>query len=342
MRSCSNLTREGFKMFITKKNHKLDSYPFTFLGRSSIISSCSKKIVSLFLFFAFFGKVYALVEYSDDIPIPRKNNIKKATTVTKKVAPTQKPSRAINYNPFFQFKSSYESSKIKSNESSGKLDMYRFGLFWQLPVDLFMEARYWIGKTDHTFISEDSGYQQGNPQIILGLNWMKFGPPEEETRVDIYLGGSFKSSSQLASSRNDKIVGVQTSKRLMDFHLGVGYELHLTGMPKDSNEVTIGNINKLSVALAWRASDNITFMVEGNHYKVTKNKHSEGDLKNGATFGTITPSLSLGLSPHVDFILGSHLITNSMPEKESFFRAKLWQLEGVYGNSLFTRLDINI
>ena len=75
------------------------------------------------------------------------------------------------------------------------------------------------------------------------------------------------SSSELASSRTDKIFGIESVKRFYTFALGLGYRLYMTGTPEDDQEVDIGNIQKLYTLLVDGFHD-ISFEVEGAVYNI--------------------------------------------------------------------------
>ncbi len=249
--------------------------------------------------------------------------------------------------------SNYKSVSIDTNDSQlkGKVGIVSMHGRLDTPYHFYLDMSYWQGSTSIKDISTSSEQQKGNPKFILGLNWLQFGDGANAMKVDIYGGASFKAKeSYLGHSRNDKIVGLQTSKRFNEIVIMLGGEYVLTGNVDNPDDMNIGNISQLSAALGWVVSNDIRFAVEANKVKVAAAKTGAvGDaLENDFGFTTLTPSLFLGIAPAVELQLGAVFRTKKaqLPdtgvEKQDLTKAKLMEYPGSYGNSLFAGLKIAI
>ena len=142
----------------------------------------------------------------------------------------------------------------------------------------------------------------------------------------------------------DKVVGIQTSKRFHELALELGYELRLTGTPGREEDLSIGNINKFSATVGWMVSPDIQFAVEGSSYKVSSDSDlaRKNRLSQDTTFSSLAPQLGLGITPMIQLIMGGNFRVDRADNQDDLIGAKLWDLEGVYGNSLFVKLNASL
>ena len=238
----------------------------------------------------------------------------------------------------------YGSQDVGLEGSSGKLETMEVEAMLQTSYNIFAQARYYQAKSsDASLVSESTTFQRGNPDIILGFNWLQFGGASDRATIDLYGGLRLgQDDSDFASTRTDRILGVSTAKRFENFAVGLGYEVQLTG-DSDASEMSIGNISKISASLGWVVSRDIRFLVEGYTYQVSASNSQasafflEEDLK----FSTLNPQLQLKLSPMIDLTMGASFRTRRLKESR-LVAAKLWSLQGAYGRSLFAGLSVSI
>jgi hypothetical protein len=197
-----------------------------------------------------------------------------------------------------------------------------------------------MADSDDAPITEQTSSQNGNPEVILGFNWLKFGRSHELATIDLYAGHSFRSRSDLGSSRNDIITGVETSKRFHEFFIGLGYEYQMTGTPEDIGEADIGNIQKLMATIGWRATPDIQFIIEGESVKVRASDDSFRALRldEELSFASVSPKIGLGLRPYIQLELGARFQTREVSDSSKLFQTRLWSMGGAYGNSIFAGL----
>ena len=247
-----------------------------------------------------------------------------------------------NFISAFSLGNSFESQKININEQTKKVDKYNFNLFIQSGYNIFMNANFWMAKTDSEMISSNAKTQNGNPTIKLGFNWLRFGNQTELATVDIFGGMMLKGHSDFASSRNDQLLGIETTKRFHQMAFGLGYEYRITGDPANPVETMVGNISKFQVAMGWKVSGDINLSLEANYIKVqgTDSPLKESLLYKGFNYGYVTPKMSLALSQLVGIDLGGNFRTKKVLIDESILQAHLWELQGLYGNSIFAGLNI--
>lgn len=291
-----------------------------------------KKIVKRLIpavIFSFTLNAHALVDYSETGPGPAANN-----SATRLQSPRVQTQSALIWKSDFSFAANYEATEINSE----KIGILNFNTHLQMPFNVFFDLNYWQAQSK-------SGPQKGNPKIILGFNWLRFGSPSEEARLDLYGGARFQGQSEMASSRVDKIFGVETTKRFGTFGLGIGYDLTMTGTPKKSTDMGLGTIQRIAVSGGWMVSNDIQFEVELENFKVNAGKDSSrvNRLTDVASFSTLSPKLNLTIVPSMTLELGARFRTNRPKSNlQQFSQAKLFDLHGAYSNSLFAGLSFNI
>lgn len=274
---------------------------------------------------------HALVDYSETV-----NDNSPKTPANKSVErmarPTNDGARGMTWKADLSLTTNYEALEIDGN----KYGVLNLGTHIQTPFNVYFDASYWNAKGDE-------GSSSGNPKLILGFNWLRFGSPSEEARLDLYGGVKLSSSSKLGSSRTDKIIGAETTKRFGTFGLGLGYDMTLTGNPKKSDEKAIGNIGRLTLSGGWMVSNDIQFEVEAENFTINKSDSGRaGSLQEKVSFSTLSPKLNLGLAPAVNLELGARFRMKKAKSDSDLLAAKVFDLHGVHSNSLFAGLNLTI
>lgn len=279
-------------------------------------------------------KSHALIDYSDVVPV---NEEKKSTNNSfQKIS--NKPSsdngsRGLAWKSDLSFTSHYESMEIKGE----KYGVLKFDTHVQTPANIFFNASYWHAQTGKTNSS-------GNPKLVLGFNWLKFGSPSDEAKLDLYAGVKLKSNSLLGSSRTDKVFGIETTKRFGTFGLGIGYDLTMVGRAGLVDEMAIGNINRLVVSGGWMVSQDIQFELELENFKVTNSSDTGvvNRLKENVSFSTFSPKLNLGLAPAINLEMGARYRIKKAQESANLINGRVFDLNGANANSLFAGLNLTI
>ena len=291
---------------------------------------------------------WALVDYSEqEAPMVnsavKKNRVVGAKSIRRVGARRQGGGASLIDS--FSFRTGIESMKVNYEGHSRKVTRFIGNSHIQTNYNVFTNINYWYASSDSDSLASTSRTQAGNPTVRLGFNWLKFGKAEEMATIDLYGGAMFKATdSEFGSSRFDKLAGVETSKRFFDLALALGWELRITGSPSNPDESAIGNINKLSAAIGWRVSPDINFSVEGVNYKVSGNKGTEYDsiMTRGFSFSYISPKMNLKIGTFIGLEMGAIFRTDKVEISEEIVGAKLWDLEGLYGNSIFGGLNLTI
>ena len=180
--------------------------------------------------------------------------------------------------------------------------------------------------------------------MVLGLNWLEFGSGADSGNISFIFGYVMgQENSSFAHSRSDKIVGVETSKRFYDFALGLGYRFMMTGSPASEQEMDIGNIGQLIGSIGWMATPDIRFVVEAGTYSIASNPSSAHNkrLLEGVSFCYASPSVLLGISTFVQLELGG-VFRSKRVKGDDLIDARLYNLKGAYGNSVFSGLNMSI
>ena len=291
-----------------------------------------------------FSNLWALVDYSEPearpvvrrVQSPRPSPAPVQTVKTNQVTKRSAPSLGT-----FHLGTGYESISVKASEQDNKAAMYRVYGHLATKYNLFLEVFHWWANSDQV----SSKTLQGNPTMLLGLNWLRWGEFAEQATVDIYGGVSYKGSNNgFASTRTDKIFGLQTTKRFYSFSLALSYEMRLTGNPSNAQEMEIGNIQKLSGTIGWVATPDIAFQLEGVNYRIGSGDSGERELvqQSKLSYSYVAPKAELILSPWVKLGLGARFLTKKMNSSQDMLPARLWDLPAAYGNSIFANLNLTI
>lgn len=277
---------------------------------------------------------HALVDYTDTVTDNSdRDRGNGSMNKMKSALQESKSSKGLIWKSDFSFNTNYESRTV--NEE--KMGVLNFNTHLQTPFNVYLDLSYWNASTK-------AGSLSGNPKGILGFNWLRLGSPSDEARFDLYGGAKLGGKSILASSRTDKIFGVETTKRFGTFGLGLGYEMTLTGTPKNAADMNIGNIQRISLSAGWMVSNDIQFEVEVENFKIAKSNdlgRSNILLKN-VSFSTLSPKLNLSLAQGIGLEMGARFRTQKPKTDQDLTGAKLFDLHGAYSNSLFAGLNLSL
>ena len=289
-----------------------------------------KKILPLTLIYSL--NAYALVDYSEKESTSNKKNDLSEKSITALDGP-RSDSKSLIWKSDFSLNANYETLEIETS----KIGLVNLNTHLQTPFNIYLDMTYWSAQSAN-------GSQNGNPKGIIGFNWIRFGSPHDEARLDLYVGGKFKGQSEFASSRNDKIFGAETTKRFGAFGLGLSYESTITGTPCQNSEMSIGNIQKIAVSGGWMVSQDIQFELEAESFTIGQSGETGRDLylEKSLTFATISPKLNLNLAPAVNLEMGARFRTKKIYSDQSLANIKILDLHGAYSNSLFAGLNLTL
>lgn len=275
---------------------------------------------------------HALVDYSESPSetIKKEGPLNRSAT---RLEGQRSESTSLIWKSDFSFSANYEAREIETE----KMGVINLNTHVQTPFNVFFDLSYWNAQNS-------IGSQNGNPKGIIGFNWLRLGDPSNEAKFDIYAGAKFAGSSELASSRTDKIFGLETTKRFGTFGLGLGFDTTLTGAPKNSTDMSIGNIQRIVVSGGWMVSNDIQFEFEVENFKVNESTDTNvtNRLEKSVTFSALSPKLNLILSPGVGLEMGARFRTNKPKTNQDLKSAKLFDLHGAYSNSLFAGLNLSL
>jgi len=306
-----------------------------------------KKIFCFTLFSLSFS-AFSLVDYSapvaEDSPAqasPVKNRPASISNLSRVDSSSADTSQKV-----FSLNSGFETLEVPYKNKNNKVSIYSIGGHFQTPYNIFLDASYWSAGVRNSTISSRNHEQWGNPALKLGFNWLKFGAAQDLSTVDFYAGAMLpgQKKSDFASTRTDKFLGVEITKRFYDFALQLGYEMRVVGTPQTEKETAVGNIQKLSAALGWKVSSDIRFGVEGILYKLASNHLEKPNtaLSKDLEFAYVSPKMILTLASFVDLELGALYQTRKIEIKDDVIEARLWDVKGLYGNSLFANLSFSL
>lgn len=273
----------------------------------------------------------ALVDYSDtsiDSPkVANKSQIR---------LPEQSTSKSsLIWKSDLSFDTNYEMLEV----GNSKVGLVNFDMHLQTPVNIFFDASYWQANSS----GPSKGNSSGNPKFILGFNWFKVGSPNDEAAVNLSAGMRLKSNSDLASSRDDKIFGVETTKKFGAFGLGLGYEYTISGDTTRATDIAIGSMQRIEVSSGWIVSNDIQFELSIENFKINPN-NSPGTnrLNQEITFSTIGPKLNLQIFKGVNFELGARYQMKKAQSSQDLVAMKLIDSHSLYSNSVYTGLNLSI
>ena len=310
-----------------------------------------KIILSLLLLLCLTQTSFALVDYSSEENVvpnrPQKRSINKTSRAKSKSVRSSSSRSGGSYVPtgMFDVKIGYSTISLESELTASKVNVFEFNGHFETGANIYFDAKYWMADTSSEDLSDSSEGQAGNPEVIMGFNWLSFGGSGNFTNIDLLVGIRLAAEdSDLGSSRTDKIIGVSTVKRFNQFALGLGYKYYLTGTPNNETELNIGNMSKLSATIGWMVSNDIQFELEGAVFKVESSDSITKLNVLGETdsIGTISPKLGLKLARLVNLNLGATFISKKPKNGDRLIGANLWDVPGVYGSSINASIAISI
>ena len=295
----------------------------------------------------FTTQAFALVDYSDnevEVPKKKRNNRikinKRPVNSVRSSAPKSGGGDGMSMGEF-TIGTGYSSQSVEVGKRAGKVTGWHFEGHFQTNYGFYLTASHYMAGSDSSDLAESSDMQQGNPVAKIGFNWLRFGSGAEAGTIDILAGASFgQSSSDFASSRTDKIFGIETTKKIASLVLGLGYEYRITGSPSGSEELNIGNIQNIYAVLGWTATPDIRFSFEAGTHSIGQ-ADGEYSLDEKTSFGYAAPTVHLALSPVVSLDLGAIFRTKRLGN-DDLIDANLYDLKGAYGSSILAGLSIGI
>lgn len=287
----------------------------------------------LFSIALFSINAHALVDYSEQVDAPKGESASPKSFQKLSRPQSSAGERALSWKADMSLTTNYETMEINGN----KYGVINLGTHIQTPANIFFDASYWNA-------SGKEGQSSGNPKLILGFNWLRIGAPSEEARFDIHGGAKLSSSSKLGSSRTDKIVGAETTKRFGTFGLGIGYDMTIVGKPKNIDEKAVGNISRLTLSGGWMVSNDIQFEIEAENFTINQAADSSraNRLTEKASFSTLSPKLNLGLAPAINLEIGARFRMKKPKVEADLLQARVFDLHGANANSLFAGLNLSI
>ena len=297
-----------------------------------------------------------LVEYSNDRNLHSKRSAGKAKSirVKKRLKKSSSGLKKRSFRKFvskrpssilFDFVTGYEGHKASLPQGEGTVGFYTVNGRFQTDVDIYMDINYWHTASNKGIFSGSEGEKKGNTSVKLGFNWLRVGKPANQSVVNFYGGMMLPvKNTQFASSRTDKMLGIETSKRFGTFLMAFGFDLRLTGTPSDADEMDIGNISTVMGGISWMASSDIRFVLELATVNISAGNNEQRAISNEkkVSFSYLSPQFSLSLSPLVNFKMGARFNSKRIEDKSQLSAARLWDLKGAFGNSIFTELSITI
>lgn len=298
-------------------------------------------IIIMALFFSF--SAFSMADYSDDDrPMPtRKTRPKSRIKKLSSRAPQKKSSRRSKVFSDFEVSSNYEAISYGDNKVS-KMNM---NLHFQTPYNFYIDAEYFTIQSDSLDDNLlDTSYQRGNPKAVLGLQWLEFGKADNKVNLDLLIGLSYKSSSPYSSSSTDQIIGLQTMKRFYNMAIGLNYLIRKTGNPTDESQMSVGNISTFGAEFGYMVSNDIQFSLMAKSISIKKSSNLERSLilDKNISFSYVMPKLTLGIGRFISVELGAIFQTDRVKNTANLLPARLWDLKGLYGNSIFAGLNITI
>lgn len=286
------------------------------------------KTVSFLFLLSFSTNLFALVDYSDSDSSASKTT----NTSSMKMSPRESSS-ALIWKSDFSLETNYELLKINQE----KVGLLNIGTHVQTPFNVYFDARYWQANTN-------TGSSAGNPKLIMGFNWLRLGSQADMASLNLYGGAMLSSNSTLGSSRTDKVFGVETTKKFGNFGLGIGFELSLSGAPKKSTEMAIGNAQKIEISGGWMATNDIQFELSAENFKINKNSENvaANSLQKDLSYSTLTSKMNLQIFPAVNFEFGARFPMKRAKSEQDLANAKLINNHGTYSSSVFSGLNLSI
>jgi hypothetical protein len=251
---------------------------------------------------------------------------------------------------FFRFNTTYDSLRFGSgmgDASGSRVGLYRMQLGLETPYNIFINGETYFAQSESKALNptdKPDKFWQGNSLAILGFNWLALGEAHERVKIDLYGGMQFPlGNSSFASTRTDYVAGMSTTKTFYNFALGLEAEIRMMGAPKSEQELAVGNLTQLALGLGWLISSDIRLEVEGQYVRMSAYSKDEriNRLKKDVTYSGITSRLFLGITSGVEWLLGGSFQGKKLADS-NIASARLYNMKNIYGNSLFTGLQITL
>ena len=301
-----------------------------------------KKKISVILLLSLFSMPLfsATPDYTEEVPTKKKRIKKKVKRASSSRSSSEATTRRGHGS--WTIEGSIESVDVESFSKNDNASFYKMNLYYRPQSDLYLKLGYYFGFADSLNLYENQS-RKGNLDFRLVANWLSWSNGSYNSKLDFFAGVSLKErSSNFGSSRTDKVVGFETSRNFSNLIFSLGHEYHMTGKPKNQDELAVGDIRKYYGILGWKVTPDINFAIEAVHYEIAPTSKGDDSLKNKVSSGHLSPWLFLNLSKKFDFILGAVFRTNKIRQKDKLRRARLWSYQGLYGNSVFTKINLNI
>lgn len=314
-----------------------------------------RHVLILLILAVFTQDSFSLVDYTEDNSSSRSaQSSRRSRPAVKRNAAPRSVSRSsgsatsASSGPWLgmiDLKTQYLSEDVELGSESAKIHKYNFDLHAKLGQSIYTDIRYQMIKSDSDALTTTSQYQKGNPEAVLGLNWINFGERGNKTNVDFLVGHRWGvMGSELASSRSDFIVGLQTFKSIGPFAIGFGYNIDLTGNPQSAVESYVGNIHTLKGSLGWVVSPDIRMALHAQRItiKASSEENQLRTFENDLIFTIINPELSLSLGQMVDLSFGGYFRSQREEFVSGYEQIKAPQYNALWGNSIYTGLNISL
>ncbi len=298
---------------------------------------------------------WALVDYGEDDTVRIKQYApqKKAANKSYGAIANSSPASTGGWTFDFNFSASYESLALEIPEegAEGKLSLIREQLNIRTNKGAWLELGFFHSAYDNLSYNGveqeeiSSSYQNGNPRVLLGINWLSLSDLQGSMSLDTYLGASFAASGAPygGHSRDDKILGMAVAKRINMMLFKLGGEYIITGNAKEAEEVQIGDLTRLTAGLGYIVSNDIRLSLEWTQTEV-----SAADkllrmprLEENYKFSVLTPRMLLNFTPNLALDLGASFQTRVVGGKKSdLAKAGLLEYQGALGNTMFAGLNV--
>lgn len=237
----------------------------------------------------------------------------------------------------------HRQTRVDLENSRARVDFLDFSGHFETRYNFYLNLHYWMAHSNsQALVGTETGYQKGNPTVILGFNWLEVGDARERVTLGFTTGMSFGlKDSALASSRDDRHFGVVTKKRFGPIILGLNYILTLTGAPRREEEMAIGSIRMAQAFLGWNPGA-YRFLLETGTYTVEPPGGNRNPrLREKVSFGYLSPKAIVNFGGLLNLEFGAIFRTKRNKEY-SLASANLWDLRGAYGNSFFGGINLSL
>lgn len=253
------------------------------------------------------------------------------------VAPKSKTSRTSSSTWYkgMNMGASYEAISPKQAETN----LVKLMAIYQTNFNVYLDTSFWAGKNG------GDSFGAGNMEAKVGFNWLKMGNTHDLATLDMVAGVNFSSwDSNYASGRLDQVYSLLSSKRFVSFLIGLGAEWRISGDSKIEEVASIGNVGTYFAMAGWEISSDIRFVLEGGIVSISPGEPNDSGnyLNEKMKYTYISPLLQLGIFSQLWVELGAAFKMNNEEYSDTLANARLYDLKGIYGNSLFTGIKYSL